>query len=506
MRWIIGTRTVAQKIGLGLILAAALVILLVNIPAVGQAEVLSLVQIETPDRAAHNRLAALELDLLGQAAAPSGSLRWFALADAAAQARLETAGLDWQVRDSPTAGQTYLIAWRKQAGAALPILAGSTRLLADEGNYLLLAVTDEVFAQVHTWQTTDSAWLGYSLQALANPTRLAALPPAERSAQTTLTADPRVAGMLAQVQTDDLHQLVGDLSGEWEVTINGNPTTILTRYSYATAGIDAATEYAHAYFTELGLLAYYDYYLLAGGSIEWRNVIGEMYGTTHPERLVLVIGHIDSISQAPYVRAPGADDNASGSAGVLLAAKILSQYPDLFGNTIRFVLFTGEEQLFWGSEAYARSQAQQGAQIVAVLNLDMIGYNGDSNPIVEMHTRDFDVYDGDQEIAETLYYAVSAYNLPLTVQLLDDAKSWSDHSSFWKYGFPAALAMEDWEDLTPDYHSSTDRLNTLDMSYFTAYVKAAIATTAHLAEMHGAQAFYLPGLQRSAPAALSQGE
>ena len=75
----------------------------------------------------------------------------------------------------------------------------------------------------------------------------------------------------------------------------------------------------------------------------------------------------------------GADDNASGSTGVMVAAEILSQYE--FERTIRYVFFTGEEQGLYGSREYADLVAGAGDNIVAVYNMDMIAWNADGTAL-----------------------------------------------------------------------------------------------------------------------------
>ena len=56
----------------------------------------------------------------------------------------------------------------------------------------------------------------------------------------------------------------------------------------------------------------------------------------------------------------------------------------------------------------------------------------------------------------------------------------SDHASFWDYGYPAILAIEDWNDHTPFYHRTGDQLSSLNLDYYTEFVKAALATFAHM--------------------------
>ena len=84
----------------------------------------------------------------------------------------------------------------------------------------------------------------------------------------------------------------------------------------------------------------------------------------------MIIGHIDSISDDPTVSAPGAEDNASGSACVLEAARVLRSYD--FDYTIEFVLVSGEELGLIGSEAYAQYCVDNNRNIAGVFDFDMI--------------------------------------------------------------------------------------------------------------------------------------
>lgn len=84
------------------------------------------------------------------------------------------------------------------------------------------------------------------------------------------------------------------------------------------------------------------------------------------------------------MRAPGADDDASGVVGVMTAAEILAPHP--FQRTLRFVIFTGKEQGLCGSFAHAHAAVDAGENIVAVLNPDMIAWDADDDPILRLHT------------------------------------------------------------------------------------------------------------------------
>jgi hypothetical protein len=217
-----------------------------------------------------------------------------------------------------------------------------------------------------------------------------------------------------------------------------------------------------------------------------RNVVAEKRGTTHPAEIVLVTAHLDCVPSSG--RAPGADDNASGSVGVMLAAKIMKDYS--FGRTVRFIFFTGEEQGLLGSYQYAKKVADAGENIVAVLNLDMIGWDKVGGPVLRLHTRTASNpgHAGDKAIANTFIDVVNLYGLNTGLAPLIDADgiSASDHASFWGRGFSGILAIEDDEDDFNDYyHTASDKLDKLNLPYFTHFVKASLGTAAHLATVQG---------------------
>lgn len=104
------------------------------------------------------------------------------------------------------------------------------------------------------------------------------------------------------------------------------------------------------------------------------NVVAIQRGTKHPNRYIIMSGDIDSrASDATDATtdAPGANDNASGMAGVMEAARILSQYE--FGSSIIYLGLSGEEQGLFGGRGVAEQAQQENWDIIGVLNNDMIG-------------------------------------------------------------------------------------------------------------------------------------
>ena len=118
------------------------------------------------------------------------------------------------------------------------------------------------------------------------------------------------------------------------------------------------------------------------------NVVGLIRGTVHPNRYVIMSGDIDSRASRGsdgVTDAPGANDNASGMAGVIEAARILTRFGP-FPTSVILVGLSGEEQGLWGGGIMARQALADGWDIVGVLNNDMIGNIEGINGVIENNT------------------------------------------------------------------------------------------------------------------------
>lgn len=269
-----------------------------------------------------------------------------------------------------------------------------------------------------------------------------------------------------------------------------------TRYSYAPDKLNEAAQYLASQYAALGLTVIYDSFLYAGNTLT--NVVAELPGVgPHSNQVYILCAHYDSLSASsrsnPYSPAPGADDNASGCAAVLEAARILSQYE--FDRTIRFVHFAGEEQGMIGSAHYAQAAAQRGDLVEGVINLDMIAYESvpPADHIVEIHAG---INPASIALANALISSIAEYDVLLAPQLLTfDATSRSDHASFWNEGYPAILGIEDFQDFNPNYHSAEDTLANLQAHTMVEYTKACVATLAELAgDMRELTILYFPSV------------
>jgi hypothetical protein len=257
-----------------------------------------------------------------------------------------------------------------------------------------------------------------------------------------------------------------------------------TRYSYADEELDEARQYLYEQLSTTGGL-----YVRHDWVDPGVNVVAELSGEG-PERdhVYIVCAHYDSIAggetgpcrgQDPLEAAPGANDNAAGVAVVLEAARILSQFR--FSHTLRFVLFTAEEQGGLGSKHYAREARENGEKIDGVINLDVIGY--ESVPPAD-HSVEVDAGTDPASVAlgQSVVDASAAYGIALAPRLVrEGAIEESDHWAFWHEGYPAILGTGDRNDMTPHWHCNTDTLENLQMGLVTSFARATVATLAELA-------------------------
>jgi hypothetical protein len=156
-----------------------------------------------------------------------------------------------------------------------------------------------------------------------------------------------------------------------------------TRHTLSSAtdpkrGIGAARNWVAGEFTKLGLpierpSKRFDGPRAPNGVIV-ENVLGIQRGTGDPNHVVIVAGHIDSRVSDPMDAtsdAPGANDDASGVALVMEAARLLSK--EKFNATIVYAVLSGEEQGLWGGKLLAELAKERGWRVAAMLNNDIVG-------------------------------------------------------------------------------------------------------------------------------------
>lgn len=195
------------------------------------------------------------------------------------------------------------------------------------------------------------------------------------------------------------------------------------------------------------------------GSGNSRNVIATKPGTTTNPEQIIVIAHMDSVNHpdGPDAPAPGADDNASGAAGVLSLADAMAGHS--FEHDLVFILCGGEEQGLHGSTQYvAAMSAADKARTKAVLNMDMIGHvnTPTQTVLLEGHPTSQSMIDGLAQAA--------AQFTSLTVQSSLNPFA-SDHVPFINAGMPAVLTIEGADGANDAIHTGNDTLGRVDTGF-----------------------------------------
>jgi len=288
----------------------------------------------------------------------------------------------------------------------------------------------------------------------------------------SLTFSQTVQELIDKVDLNVLELRVSEFSGEQSTFVGGNQVTILNRQQ---TDNDLAAQYINEKFQLLDNLVVTEQEFNSNG----KNIIATQTGKTNPNDIYLICAHYDSVSN--YC----ADDNATGTAAVLEVARILST--QCLENTIIYALWDEEEIGLRGSNFYANYAETNNLNILSVINMDMIGYDSDQDGQPGDNDFDIDVRDlhGSLTIKDDLLALLNTYTFNLNPIVVDPGTTASDHASFWGKGFPAVLVGESWEtsDETIYYHSSADRLSTLDLPYFkelTKLVTAYMATKGNL--------------------------
>jgi hypothetical protein len=216
-------------------------------------------------------------------------------------------------------------------------------------------------------------------------------------------------------------------------------------------------------------------------TIRGSNVVFRREGMKEPEHRVILCGHYDSINRDtdPLVCAPGADDNASGTACVLECARILSDA--WLDRTVEFILFDGEELGLIGSSAFA-AEADTGAVYDALINLDMVGndYGGTGTALLGA------VEDSqDSTLAALLLRCSEDYTLLYPLDWPYRAVSnqpTSDQLSFKEVvDMPVACIIESGYRDNPHYHNCSDLFEFVDIDYIADVARTALGAVAELA-------------------------
>lgn len=299
-------------------------------------------------------------------------------------------------------------------------------------------------------------------------------PPAPGRSRGQLRQSPRdgrrdatVEAMARGVDADGCRLILEQLTGAAPITLGSETRTIRSRFA-ASDDMGPLTAWLAAEFRRSGLDARVETFRSPVHGRDLPQVVATIPGTDLKEELVIVTAHLDAVRNTP-----GADDNASGIAAVVGAARRLAGHA--FRRTIQFVAFNDEEQGLVGSTDFARRLASEGRTVAGVLNLDMVAYDRDRDGRIQLQSNGTPACDA---LADQLAAAASAYGLDLAPVKVVDPEESSDYAAFWRVGFPAINIGDEYflcdgdcssppgrgvippaGDFTPCYHRPCDRLD-----------------------------------------------
>lgn len=258
-------------------------------------------------------------------------------------------------------------------------------------------------------------------------------------------------------------------------------------------GLEASVHFIRTALTEVGYDVNIQEYTVQG--IPVRNLEATLTGSSLPEEIIVVGAHYDSV-----IGCPGANDNASGVAGLLELARLLATQE--LARTVRFVAFVNEEPPFFlsdemGSLVYARRARRGGDRIVAMLSIETIGYYSEKPGSQQYpfpfsffypNTANFIGFVANMSSRDLLYRVITTFREHTAFPSEGIAApewvtgiGWSDHWSFWREGYPAVMVTDTALFRYAHYHTAEDTPDKIDYARMARVITGMSRVVAELA-------------------------
>jgi aminopeptidase-like protein len=248
-----------------------------------------------------------------------------------------------------------------------------------------------------------------------------------------------------------------------------------------TYGCQKSAEYIYQQFNEMGLESRYQNWTAFGNInspriFKSQNVEGTWRGFNNSsDKIIMFNAHYDTSRFSP-----GANDDGSGTAAVLAAAYVLSQFE--FEHTLKFIAFSGEEVGLLGSHAYAKNSYERNDNILLDINADMIGHAVTIEGGRRMGITATEDAWWALDVAEQIN---TDYNINFQIntgEINRDGRGWSDYHSFIEYGYEALACWGGEHD--PNMHTPKDDIDNVNFSYLVNTTRIIVGTLAYLADNH----------------------
>jgi len=270
-------------------------------------------------------------------------------------------------------------------------------------------------------------------------------------------------------------------------------TRIGTRNTTFPDGLAAARDWIEKEFRSYGYKTARQTFTVR--DVECSNIEVEIRGAKTPDEIVVIGGHYDTCYTTP-----GANDNATGTAGVLELARFFRKPPKPLDRTLRFVCFVNEEPPDFqtenmGSLVYAKRCAERKEKIVAMLSLETMGYFSDEEGSQQYPPGFASFY---PSTGNFIGFVGNLSSRPLVAQCVETFRAtakfpcegaalpgfitgvgWSDHWAFWEAGYSGVMVTDTAPFRYPWYHDDEDTPDKIDFDRFARVVVGlrAVVTT-----------------------------
>ncbi len=253
------------------------------------------------------------------------------------------------------------------------------------------------------WPTASAYQPAWLLARASQSTSTGRLAPIWRASSTAARVpEPTVLALLAAVDFDRCQRDLRRLTGMERLCAGSRCGTIGNRLTGG-PGLELALDY---FLEELGRLGYEPQIeAWQGRQVADRNVLVRKTGVVSPTEEVFVVAHVDGVGSCPGPVCPAADDNGSGAVATLELARVFAGTS--FARSVVLLFTTGEEQGMVGAQAFiARRSREELRAIHGLINVDMLGYDGNGDNVVELY---YGEHPPSVELAQRIRQAIETY-------------------------------------------------------------------------------------------------
>ncbi|KAJ7271242.1 hypothetical protein C8J57DRAFT_1321148 [Mycena rebaudengoi] len=277
-------------------------------------------------------------------------------------------------------------------------------------------------------------------------------------------AHPEITDLFAKISKDELKGIIGNLS-----------TNFKTRYYRSSVARQSSLWIQ----TKLASMPGVNVTLFEN-TFDQPNVIGRLEGDGSSSQVILLGGHLDSTSQSASTLAPGADDDASGTAVAMHALNILANAGYQGKYPIEVHAYAGEEGGLLGSAKLAQSYKNNGVVLRGMLNLEMVGWSPATSSNTNKSSTITVLTDPIPAMGTHMTKVIAEYIPTAEQRAVACGYGCSDHYSWSALDYPvvciATYGPND-GNLNPNYHTTADTIDHLDFDKMTDFVKATLAWT-----------------------------